>query len=71
MNLLKIMKLAILFLMTILTLRVIPFVPLNGLDSFHIALAILMVHSLFEIYAPSYTVLILDKNKRIIRTKSN
>jgi hypothetical protein len=61
------MKLTILFLLSTLLLKVIPFVPLNSDDSLHIALAYVMMYSLFEILAPSYTIIVTDKEKKIYK----
>ena len=62
----RLMKLVILFCLCILLLRYIPFVPLNGYDSFFIALGFVMIYSLFEILAPSYTI-VVDEDKKHIK----
>ena len=59
----RLMKITILFLLTTLLLKVIPFVPLNESDSLHIALGIVMLFCLFEVLAPSYTIVVSDKKE--------
>lgn len=61
----RLSKLVILFCLSIILLKVIPFVPINGYDSCYISLAFVMLYSLFEILAPSYTIIVDESKKNI------
>jgi hypothetical protein len=61
----RLSKLVILFCLSIILLKIIPFVPINGYDSCYISLAFVMLYSLFEILAPSYTIIVDESKKNI------
>jgi hypothetical protein len=61
----RLSKLVILFCLSIILLKVIPFVPINGYDSCYISLAFVMLYSLFEILTPSYTIIVDESKKNI------